>query len=324
MKHYLTSLYIALLMLGGAKGLFAQQVPVLSLYRNDLNMFNPAVVGSPLQPTLGMSLRSQWQGIKDAPETQVFTFATPTKNERVGLGLQVINDQTFAENQTRIFGSFSYKLPLNPDWDLYLGIQAGYHSIRVNASNLDVYGNFTTDPGLVDYSNINPNVGVGAYLKHENYYLSLSAPRILNSNRFDKTLDAYETVATNRVHIYGSAGASFPLNNQWDFVPSVFLGYVNSAPFLSMFNASFVYNKMIDFGVEYSIQSGFGGTLMVNAFKTFSIGYAYVPSVFNELRQFSKGSHELALRIRLGEAKDPLEDEATENTTEEVSSASSK
>lgn len=298
-QNYTPSLLIFLLF---GLGLYAQQDPHISLYRYHLNMFNPAVVGTQAQPLLGMTFRSQWQGFEDAPETQVVSFATPTKGERVGLGLHMINDQTFVERQTLAFGSFSYRLPLNNEVDLFLGIQAGFNNFRVNAAGLNVYGSDTVDPNLIDYSKLNPNAGVGAYLKHEKYFLSVSAPRILNSQRF-KTLEGLVTTAADRVHIYVSGGATLYLNEQWDFIPSFLFRYVNNAPFLNTINASFSFNKTIDFGVEYNFQNGFGGNLMVNTFKTFSFGYAYVASLHSELNQFSKGSHEVALRIRLGSGK---------------------
>lgn len=110
--------------------LWSQQDPHVSLYRYHMNMINPAVSGIKNAPFLNMSFRSQWQGFEGAPETQIISFGTPTKGERVGLGLNVIHDKTFVEEQTLIFGSFSYRLPLNEELDLFLGIQAGTNGYR--------------------------------------------------------------------------------------------------------------------------------------------------------------------------------------------------
>ena len=70
----------------------AQQDPHVSLYRYHMNMINPAVSGIKEASFLNMSLRSQWQGVQGAPETQVVSFGTPTRSERVGLGINVIHD----------------------------------------------------------------------------------------------------------------------------------------------------------------------------------------------------------------------------------------
>ena len=81
--------------------------------------------------------------------------------------------------------------------------------------------------------------------------------------------------------------------------------YVNFAPFLITTNASLSYNKIIDFGVEYSFESAVGGTLMIDTGNTFSFGYAYVTSLHKQINQFSKGTHEVVMRIKLGADKTP-------------------
>ena len=311
-QHFYFNLFLAIVF---CVGLQAQQDPHISLYRFHLNMFNPAVVGSQERPTVGMTFRSQWQGFEGAPETQVVSFATPTRGERVGLGFHVINDRTFVERQTQVFNSFSYRLPLNDTWTLFLGLQAGFNAYRVNAAGLTLYGRDKNDPNLIDYSHLNPNVGVGAYLKHDNFYLSLSAPRVLNSKRLKDT-EGLVTTAADRVQFYGSAAVRIPLTRRWDFVPSFLARYVQYAPLLNTVNASFSYDKTIDFGVEYNFQSGMGATLMVDTFKTFSIGYAYVTSMHTELNQFSNGNHEVAIRIYLNGKKESEKTDEVKNLDE--------
>lgn len=295
----------------------AQQDPHISFYRYHMNTFNPAVAGSNEVPIMGMSFRSQWQGFENAPEIQLVSIATPTRDEKIGLGIHLINDKTFVERQTQTFGSFSYRLILDKQWDLFLGLQAGFNSISINAFNLNIYSPtlLNKDPKLIDYSHINPNLGVGAYLKNERFYLSLSTPKIFQSTRF-KNGEGLVTTATDRVHYYASGGALFELNKQWDFIPSFLIRYVNHAPLLSTLNASLSYNKTLDFGIEYNLNSGMGAMLMVDTQKTFSLGYAYVTSLQSSLNQFSKGSHEVILRIKLGkENQMPLEKK--EDTIEE-------
>ena len=293
----------------------AQQDPHISLYRYHLNTFNPAAAGSLKVPLLGMTIRSQWQGFDNAPETQIVSFSAPAKGERIGLGLHVINDKTFVERQTQVFGSFSLRLPLNSNWDLFLGLQTGFNNFNVRAAGLEIYSanSINNDPSLLDYSRINPNIGLGAYLKNESFYLSISAPKILTSLRY-KNLDGLVTTASDRVHIYASGGASLKLNKQWNFIPSFLFRYINNAPFLNTVNASFSYDQFIDFGVEYNFKSGFGGTLMVDTNKIFSFGYAYVTSLHQTLNQFSRGTHEIILRVKLANQMQSTEnqDETTQ------------
>lgn len=301
-KRYNPTLHLFLFaLLFSGSVIWGQQDPHFSLYRFHMNMINPAVSGIQSAPQLNMNFRSQWQGFEDAPETQVVSFATPTRGERVGLGINVVHDQSNIEKQTFVFGSFSYRLPLNDDLDLYLGLQAGTNGYSVKARELVHYGPDAnlSDPSLQDYSNFNPNVGVGIYIKHDQFYFSLSAPKILKTTRFKENNGVF-TEAADRVHFYGSSGLYIPINNQWEFVPSFLVRYVNFSPFLITTNASLSYKRILDFGIEYSFESGIGGTLMLDTGKTFSFGYAYITSMHPEINQFSKGTHEAMLRIKLG------------------------
>jgi len=180
--------------------------------------------------------------------------------------------------------------------NLFLGIQSGFNAYQLDAENLKLYGIEGTDPFLNNSSKINPNVGVGAYLKSDKFYLSLSAPRILKTQRFND-LDA--VTASDFVHVYFSGGAYFDLNKSWQFIPSYFARYVNFSPIALVFNASFLYQDTIDIGVEYNMDSGIGGTLMVDTGSIFSFGYAYLTTVHSAINQFSNGNHELIVKVRL-------------------------
>jgi hypothetical protein len=76
---------------------------------------------------------------------------------------------------------------------------------------------------------------------------------------------------------------------------------VSHAPVLATFNLAFVYKKTLDFGLEFNLQSGFGANMMVDTGNTFSFGYAYVASMHSEISQFSKGTHEAVLKIKLAQ-----------------------
>ena len=75
-----------------------------------------------------------------------------------------------------------------------MGIKAGGNNYNVNTTGLQSY-NITLDPALQNISRFNPNIGVGFYLKHDKYYISASAPRMLNTMRA-KNEDGIAVVAT--------------------------------------------------------------------------------------------------------------------------------
>ena len=294
--------FIIVLFLGACQLMMAQQDVRYALYRYHMNMINPAVNGLQGGPNINFGMRSQWAGIKDAPETQTLSFATPTNHENIFLGFNIVNDNTFVETQTQFFASFSFHLPLSNYTQLYLGIQAGANAYRVNAYDLKVYGITERDPNLMDFSRFNPNIGAGLYLDHERFYFSLSTPRMLNTERF-KDEAGLITTASDKMHIYTSLGFRLPLNRQWTLVPSGIAHSVANAPTLWALNLTFDLNNSSDFGIEYTPNAGFGAMFMLGRDRFISVGYAYTHTQHSQLQQLSRGTHEALLRIRLSPSK---------------------
>ena len=194
---------VILLCLLCTTSVLAQQEVNYNMYRYHLNLINPAVTGTQGAAYANFSLRTQWVGIADAPETQAFSAGTPNKRQRLGTGFSVINDKTFVENQTQLFADFSYRLPLDDERDLYLGLKAGGTSIRLHADRLQTYGSTLPDQFLTSQSSFVPNIGVGLYYKSPTYFVSLSIPRLLSTERF-RYDDGQVSRATDRPHFWDS------------------------------------------------------------------------------------------------------------------------
>jgi type IX secretion system PorP/SprF family membrane protein len=134
--------------------LWSQQEVDYILYRYHLNLINPATTGTQGAPYLRMSLRSQWMGIENSPETQAISIGTPNLKNRLGTGFSIIDERAFAENTTQLFLDFSYRLPLDRDQNIYLGLKAGGTSLRIYASELKTYESDLIDPLLLTTSNV--------------------------------------------------------------------------------------------------------------------------------------------------------------------------
>lgn len=284
----------------------AQQDFELALYNYHQGVYNPAAVGTQEGSFLNTSFRSQWFGIKDAPRIQAITLGFPTGEKRAAFGLTVTNDNTFVERQTRFFGTFSYRLPLDNDWDLYLGLSAGGNNLTWNFNELD-YLQEVGDGSFENYSHFNPNVGIGAYLKKENVYFSLSVPQLLATQR-NREEQGISTSARDRVHIYALGGIRVPIEGDWSWVSSALFRYVNDAPVSAVFNTGMGYRK-IEATVGYQINAGITGTFMIQEFdnKGMALGYSYQMPTAGQLSSLTGGNHEILLRIRLG--KDPAKKE---------------
>jgi type IX secretion system PorP/SprF family membrane protein len=188
-------------------------------------------------------------------------------------------------------------LQMNANIDLYLGIKAGGNFYDVNTSGLQTYLP-QSDPALNSINHFNPNVGVGALLKHEKYYVSLSIPRMLNTERVQKE-NGIASVATDRPHIYLSGGYDFNLNPEASLVlkPSLMLRYVNGAPVSLDVNSMLEIQQNFEIGASYRNNKTFAAMVDFILSKRLMVGYVYEISTRVELASV-KNSNEFFMRFR--------------------------
>ena len=279
-----------------SSGVFAQQESILAFYNNHLNLVNPAAVSVDGETQFRTSVRQQWTGIKDAPQTQAASFMTPI-SKNLSFGVSIVRDEVFIEKQTFATVDFSYKVQLNDALNLFMGIKAGGNNYEVNTSGLETYDYGVTDPNLQSFSRFNPNIGIGFYLKHKDYYVSLSTPKMLDTKRA-KEEDGYATAATDQAHYYFSAGRTFEVTPSFDLVPSIMVRYVNGAPFSTDFTTTARFKDQIDLGVTYRTDRSFAGLAKVNVSKNIALGYAYEYSLRSQLIGRANGSNEFYLQYK--------------------------
>lgn len=286
---------IALLLVSSA--LMAQQESAYSFYRQHMNLVNPAYAGIDSLTVATSTLRKQWTGVENAPETQAVSFGT-SLGKNLGFGMTVINDQTFIEKQTYVSVDFSYKLKMSETADVYFGIKAGGNSYNVNATGLQTY-NIQSDPALGEINTFNPNVGVGALYKEGALYVSLSIPRLLNTKRATNDL-GYATVATDSPHIYLSGGYDFPLNGEFSTLvvkPSAMLRYVSGAPVSVDFTTMLQIDKIFEIGGMYRTDKAYAAMATVLISNRLLFGFAYEMSTQPTLAA-ARNTNEILLQFK--------------------------
>jgi len=298
MNFLKNSIKIGALLLFGV--MYAQQQPNYALYRYTMNAINPAYAGADGVSRLTANFRSQWINVNDAPETQTLFFETAL-GDKVGLGVSLVNDEVFVENNTSFMVDFSYKLQLNEATNLFLGIKAGgstYNFDRGGLANLA----FPVDPALGNLdTGFRPNVGAGAYLVHDKYFVSLSIPRILLSERINLE-NGRLTTANEKTHFYLSAGYNFDISSDWEFRPSAMVRSVGGAPIAADLTGAFRYNERFELAGMYRTTGGWAGMLMFNLADWMDIGYAYEGSSREVLNNTNDGTHEILVRFNFPKA----------------------
>jgi len=276
---------------------FGQQDPNYTFYRYSMNLFNPAFAGSAEGPEVVLGLRSQWAGVEGAPESQSAIFSTPI-GQNVGLGLSVLNDRTFIENQTWVAIDFSYKLQLNENTNLFFGLKASGNNYDVNTQGLITYG-VGQDGSLMDFkSRFTPNIGVGVYVKGDNYFLSLSAPKLLSPERLQER-DGQVLVGMDRRHVYLVGAYDFVLGKGVTLQTTSMLRYVDAAPLSVDLTTVVDFGNHFKLGATYRYNEAFGGLVLFEVSNSFSVGYAYEWALQQELSNIDNNSHELFMRLRI-------------------------
>ncbi len=282
---YLVLLFLPLLS-------FGQQESYYSFYRNTMNIINPAFAGAEEGTVFSFTSRRQWSFDEEAPNTLAFSYSSVRAN-KVGLGISLVADRVFIEQQTNATIDFSYQLNMETT-QVYLGLKAGGNFYKADPIGLLGFA-ASPDPIQQAFSKFNPNIGVGALLKRENLWLSFSLPRIFKSNR---TKDLAIT-AKDRVHTYLGGGATLPLGTNLYLKPSILLRKVKGLPLSTDLTGFISWQQKFDAGMSYR-SSGAFSILSSVRMGNFDLGYAYEIPIISGLAQLNLKTHEVFLRIHLG------------------------
>ena len=116
--------------------------------------------------------------------------------------------------KTQVNIDFSYKLTLNNEATIYLGLKGGLNSFKANTKELVAY-NKTPDLAKTNLSRINPNISVGLIFKHKTSRVSAALPRLFNIKRSNEIF----INARDRVHFYFAAGTAYPIKENFQLEP---------------------------------------------------------------------------------------------------------
>ncbi|WP_234418235.1 type IX secretion system membrane protein PorP/SprF [Aquimarina aquimarini] len=285
---------------------YSQQDAQYTQYMYNTISINPAYAGSRgVMSIMGLH-RSQWVGLDGAPRTQTLTLNTPIgDNERVGLGVSIVNDEIGPTDETYFDIDFSYTLKTSERGKLSLGLKAGAHLLNVDFQQLS---KFTSNDNLfatnID-NKFSPNVGVGVYYHTDRFYLGVSTPNLLETDHFDESSTQSNSSATSflaeeRINYYLIAGHVFDLSDDIKFKPAVLSKLVFGAPLQVDLSANFLVYDRLTLGAAYRWDAALSGMIGFQVSDALMIGFAYDRET-TELgqTQFNDGSYEVMLRFEL-------------------------
>ena len=287
-----------------------QQDALYSQYMFNPLVLNPAYAGSREALSMVLLHRSQWWGFDGAPSTQTFSAHTPLillgnksgkrkrsralENKKIGVGLNLINDNIGPGNSLGIFGSGAYRLAIG-EGKLSMGLKAGFfkYSIDWNAIEYEVPSPYISNKD----TRILPSFDFGLYYYTDMFYAGaalthLSRPSIAvdsANNKIDGHLSRHFILTT---------GYAFIVNEFIIFKPSILMKYVKSAPLAVDINTNFLFYGKLWVGTSFRWKNGIVFLTEFNFTDQLKAGYAF-DLTLNPIRKHSKGSHEIFISADL-------------------------
>ena len=273
----------------------AQQDPQYTHYMYNTMSVNPGYAGQRDVLSATALYRNQWVGVDGAPKTLTFGIHGPLRNERLGLGLNVISDQLGPSKETSIDVNFSYTIPIGlvDDVKLSFGLKGGLHTLDTDWSK----GRYE-NPDNAFNQNVNllsPILGSGLYLHSETWYLGLAVPNILATKHYN---DFQESLATERLHYYFIGGYVFDVSDDIKFKPAFLVKAVSGAPLIADVSLNALFNEKFTLGVAYRWDDSVSGLVGLQISEGLQIGYSYDLTTSN-FNNYNSGTHELMLRFEL-------------------------
>jgi len=280
----------------------AQQVPFSSQYYTNPFVTNPAFTGNHERVNAFLTHRSQWTGISGAPQTSYLTIDGPIEAKNIGLGLNVYSDVTDIMSRVGAFANYSYKLKINDDNNLFIGLALGAINQKIDFSKVVVRD--ADDPFLFTESQsktaFSADFGLGYTFKK--LEIGIAAPQILgNTMKYKKTDDgsSYYTFAR---HYQGSIKYVFDVVKEKEITayPLIMVRYATGSVFQYDVNAVLDWKKIGWVGVTYhsNYAVAISGGLR---YKNIAVGYAYDLGI-GKVKKFTGSSSEFLLSYTFGGA----------------------
>ncbi len=289
-------LYILFFLLVCATVTQAQQLPQLTQYYFNEYVINPAVAGRDNVFDVRTSQRHQWVGITDAPRTYTLSVHGPLFTDKMGVGAYAFTDIVGPTRRTGFQASYAYHLAFSETARLSFSASLGLLHYALDGSKLDLRDE--GDPSLANTfeSELHPDAKFAVYFYTPKFYAGLTIPNLIQNR-----LNLYEANSIeNRLvpHFMLMAGYRYDINDDWMVEPSLLFKYVNPAPLKMDLTVRVHYKNMIWAGLNYRTGEAFAPAIGYTHKDFLFFGYSY-DILTNNLKNYSTGSHEVLVGIRL-------------------------
>lgn len=275
---------------------YAQLNPLQTMYFQNKYLYNPAMAGLEKSMNLNIDYLQQWSSFPGTPKTESLTFDFQPTN-KVGLGINVNNDEAGLIKSTRVMGTYAYHLPLNNQHEyLSFGVSLGVNDSRLNTSN--VYGDLT-DGEIAQFNQLKPYVDAdfGIAYTNDNLYVGAALPNMKAA--FFKSSD--QRFDADRLLMIMVASYKIPLQNEdrtFELEPLAAYRIVKGYTDIVDVGVNF---RMNDYGLYlqgiYHTSQSMGVGVGLDQ-RTYALNFSY-NLVTGQLNNYTNGAFELGIKLRL-------------------------
>ncbi len=295
-----------------------QEKPVFNHYYANPYLINSAFAGEDYRPSIYISHRRQWMGIADAPVTSSIVFHTPL-GDKFSLGAQFNNDSRGLLNSSSGLFTLAYKAMFSPEHFLKFGLSGGV--INRTIRDLDEIMN---DPRYQDDDAVLKLLDKSMYLDgrfgfnyhNKGFNLGFTLPRLFHNELFGvkgfnqgdlNPLNSYQVMAH-----YQSYNKEAPIT----FEPYLIYRIQEDGKEKQLEGAGIVKIKnAVWLGGIYRQDGAITALGGITISDAFHFGYSYDVGA-QPVTGFGKGTHEIMLKLNLGEEKRPKKKERVVITKE--------
>lgn len=250
--------------------LYAQQTPHFTQYLYNMQVINPAFLGSRSDFSISLGARSQWMGVNGAPTTRTFSINGRTNNG-LSIGSTIINDKIGLATSTNVNIDASYTIALSRYQRLSMGLKGGMTFFNNNLSTA-----ITADNEMyASTSGKYPNVGVGVYWYSAKFFVGFAIPYLLETPIFRVPEYKSNYGISKHLNYFLNAGMRFEVTDKLTIKPSTLIKYTTSLPLSVDINANFLYSDIIETGISYRYNDAVSALFAIIVNKKFRIGYSY-------------------------------------------------
>jgi type IX secretion system PorP/SprF family membrane protein len=300
-QHPMRKLNISAALILMTASAFAQQLPFSSQYYTNMFVTNPAFTGTTDEHTRAfITHRSQWIGVKGGPQTSYLTLDGPIEAKNIGLGLKLYSDVTDITSRMGAFANYSYKLKINDEHTLFIGLAAGVLNNSIDFSKAVMRD--TDDPFLSTerQSKTVFSADFGLGYTWDRLQVGFAMPQVIgNKIKYKNNLGENSYYNLERSY-QGSIKYVFDVVKEKEITayPLIFVSGTKGTPFQYDINAVLDWKKMGWVGVTYHSNYAVAASIGLR-YKNLSVGYAYDFGI-GKIQKYTGSSSEFLLSYTFG------------------------